>query len=123
MDLLYKEAFEERPVEHESAELMLDEGGMILDCSDSGEKLFGYSRSELIKQHVSRLLPQLSKVKLVENGKLDSQLGFFCHCGRLFQVQSRLRGTFLSELNFILLSYAGMSILRLIVSPLGNVRL
>ena len=117
MNLLHSDAFEERPEEHETAELMLDESGMILDCSDSGEKLFGYSRCELIKQHVSKLLPQLSEFRLVKDGKLDSQLGFFCHCGRLFQGQSRLRGTFSSELNFVLLSYAGMSILRLIVQP------
>jgi len=39
--------------------LALDERGVILDCSKAAERLFGYLRSELMRCHVSQLLPQL----------------------------------------------------------------
>lgn len=101
------------------AELTLDENGMILDCSDSAEGLFKYSRNELIEQPVSKLLPQLSEIKLVKDGKPNPQLGFLCRCGHRFLTRGQY-GTFSSELNFVFLAYGGMSILRLIVHPYGN---
>lgn len=106
--------------EHELAVLMLDENGMILDCSESSTDLFECSRGELIKQPVTRLLPELSHFRLMENGLLDTRLSFLCRCGHHFLTRNQY-GTFSSELSFVLLSYAGMSVLKLIVQPYGNV--
>jgi hypothetical protein len=103
---------------HESAELILDEAGMILDCTDAGEELFECSKNELVKQHVSKLLPQLSKTILVTNGALNSHLSYICRCGYHFMTRSRNRGTFFTDLNFVVLKNGGRNILRLIVRPL-----
>jgi hypothetical protein len=102
---------------HESAELILDEAGMILDCTDAGEDLFECSKNELVKQHISKLLPQLSKTILVTNGALNSHLSYICRCGYHFLTRGRRRGTFFTDLNFVILKNGGRNILRLIVRP------
>jgi PAS domain S-box-containing protein len=97
--------------------LTMDEQGMICDCSKAGEKLFGYSCKDLVWQPVSRLLPELSGISLVTNGEINQQLGFLSHCGHHFQAISRSGNTFMNELYFVLLDYAGRRIVRLIVQP------
>lgn len=110
-------SYQKLPAERcEPAELALDERGMILDCTDSAEDLFGCNRSQLIRKHVSRLLPQLSAIKLLENGILNSQLGFLCRCGHRFLTKGHL-GSFSSELFFVILTYGGITHLRLIMHP------
>ncbi len=104
----------------EPATLTLDELGLIHDCSNSGEKLFGYRRGDLVRQHVSRLFPQLSEVVLVENAKINPRLGFLCHCGHHFMAQGREGRAFLSKLSFVLLDIAGKGALKLTVWPDGN---
>jgi PAS domain S-box-containing protein len=97
--------------------LTLDERGMICDCSNAGEKLFGYSRKNLVWQHVSKLLPELSDISLLENGELNQQLGFLSHCGHHFRAINRMGNTFMNELYFVLLDYAGRRTIRMIVQP------
>lgn len=104
---------------NEPVTLTLDERGMIRDCCSSCEALFGYSRRELVWQHVSKLLPQLSEIKLVQNGQINPRLGFICRCGHLFRSQNRDDSFFYSELSFVNLEHAGMRILRLFVRPHG----
>jgi len=103
----------------EPVTLTLDERGMIRDCCNSCEALFGYSRRELVWQHISKLLPQLSGIKLVKDGQINPRLGFVCRCGHLFRAQSRDDGFFYSELSFVNLEHAGMRILRVFVRPYG----
>ncbi len=105
------------PEWREPAALTLDERGMILDCSDSGEELFGYCRLDLIHQHVSKLLPQLAGVDLIQDGEPNAQLGFLCHIGHPFQFHDCNGGVFNSELSFVHLNHAGKSIVRLIARP------
>ena len=112
-----RERSEQTASGRESAELTLDEAGMILDCTDAGEELFECSKNELVQQHVSELLPQLSKTTLVKNGALNSHLSYICRCGFHFLTQSRRRGTFFTDLNFVILKIGGRNILRLIVRP------
>ena len=97
--------------------LTLDERGMICDCSKAGERLFGYPRREMVWQHVSKLLPELSEIQLVKNGQFNPQLGFLCHCGHHFRTRNRLGGVFLSELHFVLLNDADKHSIRMIVQP------
>jgi PAS domain S-box-containing protein len=97
--------------------LTLDECGMISDCSKAGEKLFGYSRKDLVRQHVSKLLPELSEIQLVKNGQFNSQLGFLCRCGHHFRAINRLGNIFLNELHFVLLDDTGKHTIRMIVQP------
>lgn len=108
---------------HEPPALALDENGVIQRCSESCEELFGYRSLELVKQHVSRLFPQLSEVKLVLDGQFNPMLDFLCHCGHLFQAQNRQGNTFKSELSFVRIEHGGRRSLRLIVRPLKNEQL
>lgn len=97
--------------------LTLDERGVICDCSKAGERLFGYSRRDLVWQHVSKLLPELSEISLVKDGELNQQLGFLSHCGHRFRAINRLGNTFMNELYFVLLDYAGRRTIRMIIQP------
>lgn len=103
-----------------SVTLMLDERGLIHDCSNSSAQLFGYQRGDLVLQHFSMLFPQLSQVVLVVNGNINSRLSFLCHCGHHFMAQGREGRAFLSKLSFVLLEIAGKGVLKLIVWPEGN---
>jgi len=105
----------------EPAALTLDERGMIRDCSRTGEELFGYSRVELTWRHVSKLLPQLSEIDLIQEGQINPLLSFLCHCGQLFEVNSKDGATFPGELNIINLGHPGKLMLRMIVRPAGGV--
>jgi PAS domain S-box-containing protein len=102
--------------------LTLDERGMICDCSNAGEKLFGYRRKEMVSQHVSNLLPELSEIQLIKNGQFNPQLGFLSHCGHHFRAINRLGGIFLNELHFVLLEYAGRRTIRMIVHPFHDIK-
>jgi PAS domain S-box-containing protein len=104
----------------EPAALMLDEKGIIYDCSKAGENLFGYRRSELVWQPVSRLLPQLAEMKLIHNEQFNSRLGYLCRCGHLFQVHSRHGDVFYSALHFVHLHCNGKRMIRLVLRGSGN---
>ena len=105
----------------EPVALILDESGMICDCSKTSEELFGYNLRELISLHVSKLLPQLSEIELVQNGQVNPRLVYLCHCGHLFKAQSHHGGSFLSELCLVCLYNAGKRILKLFILPSINV--
>lgn len=104
----------------EPAALTLDECGMICDCNTACGELFGYNRRELMWQHVSKLLPQLSNIKLVQDGQINPRLNFISHCGHLFYAQKRNGGIFSSVLSFVYLEGEGRHILRLLVRLSGN---
>ncbi|MGO8755750.1 MAG: PAS domain-containing protein [Gallionellaceae bacterium] len=103
---------------HEPPVWLLDESGMIQDSSKSVEELFGYRQSELVWQHISCLIPQLSEVVLIQKGRVNRQIEFICHCGHIFMGLNRNGDTFPNELSFILLEHEGLHTLRLIVRPL-----
>ena len=118
---VWQEWTDEHPAEwHESPALAMDEHGMIRNCNKPGERLFGYQRPDLVRQHVSMLFPQLSSVTLVHEGRFNPLLNYLCRCGKLFQTQNRQGDTFLSKLSFVSLEYDGRRTLRLIVSPSDN---
>lgn len=104
-------------VKDELVALILDESGMICDCSKAGERLFGYLRTDLVWQHISKLLPQLSGIRLVSNGQINPRLGFLSHCGRLFRAQNQQGDIFYGTLHFVHLVCRGKHIIRLILRP------
>ena len=101
----------------EQVALVLDDRGIIRDCSKAGEQLFGYRRSELAWQHISKLIPRLSDVQLVQSGQINPQLEFLCHCGLPFQARNQQGITFDSELHFIRLEHGDSKKIRLIITP------
>ncbi len=94
--------------------LTLDERGVILDCSERGEEFFGYTRAELACQHVSKVLPQLSGLALLEDGEPNAYITYLCHIGHAFEVTPRGGIAFLCGLSLVRLSDAGHTFLRLI---------
>jgi PAS domain-containing protein len=106
---------------HEPAALSLGEQGLIQDCNKSLEKLFGFRRSELVWQHVSKLFPQLAGVEFVQSGQVNPLLKYLCRCGHLYQAQNRQGDCFSSSLSIFRLEYEGIRSLRMIVRPSGGV--
>lgn len=80
------------------AMLALDDLGVIRDCSQACEEMFGYPQNELTGSHISRLLPQLGETELVLEDRINSRLAYLCHCAVAFQARHRDGGAFLSEL-------------------------
>jgi len=105
---------------HESPALSLDEIGVIQDCSKSCEFLFGYQRGELVLQHVSKLIPLISGVELIKEGRFTPLFIHLCHCGHIFHAQNRQGDTFSCNLSSFHLEHDGGRTLRLIVNPLGK---
>jgi PAS domain S-box-containing protein len=106
-----------RRTEDGMAALTLDERGMICDCNSASEKLFGYRRSELVWRHVSMLLPQLTGIDLLEDGRINAELRFRCHIDYRFQVLNRNGERFLGGLWLNDLRNNGSRRLRAIVRP------
>ena len=82
----------------ELAMLALDDGGVIQDCSQTCEQVFGYRQDELTGRHVSTLLPQLKDTELVLDDRVNSRLAFLCHCAIPFQARRRDGNSFTSEI-------------------------
>jgi PAS domain-containing protein len=105
---------------HAAASLLLDDQGMIRDCDGRGEALYGYSLRELVCAHVSKLLPRLRGVELVQDGVLNPQLDQLCHCGHVFRVHGRHGAVFPSELIFVRLGDVGALMHRLFILPAAS---
>ena len=80
------------------ATLILDDLGVILDCSRACEPVFGYLQEALVGRHISVLLPQLANTDLVQEGRINSRLAFLCHCAFAFQARRRDGESFAGEL-------------------------
>lgn len=106
--------------EQEIATLMLDADGMVCDCSDASEILFGYPRRELVWHPVSMVLPQLKAWELMANGQPNPQLRFLCRIGRHFLALTQEGEQFAVELIFNLLNSTGRPELNLIVRPVSS---
>lgn len=83
---------------NELAMLRLDDQGVIRDCSQACEPVFGYSPGELAGRHISILIPQLQDVELVEEGRINARLAHLCHCAISFQARRRDGHHFAGEL-------------------------
>lgn len=101
--------------------LLLDDQGIIKECSQSFEKLFGYNRSELVWQHISCLFPQLSEIDLILEDRLNPLLNYICYCDHIFEALNSRSDIIICNLSFVRIEYDGRRFLRLIVRPYGRV--
>lgn len=97
--------------------LMLDARGVVQDCSEAGESLFGYGRGELVSRHVSVVLPQLAGMDLIENGCLNAHLLFHSRIGGYFHIRNRRGEDVAVDLFVNDLGRRGVHRVRLIVRP------
>lgn len=116
-DELQEMGDEQSAERYEPASISMDDRGMILDCSKSFERYFGYRRRDLVWHHVSSLFPELTEIELVQNGQFNSLLTFQCRCGKLFQAKNMQGITLSCNLSFVSLEYSAKHTLRLFVSP------
>lgn len=100
---------------HEPPALTLDKNGLIMECNDGGAEFFGYSRKELAHQHISTVLPQLSRMELLKGSEPNAEFSFMCRIGYAFEVIPRNGTAILCGLSVVCLSSAGQTLMRLIV--------
>jgi transcriptional regulator of aromatic amino acid metabolism len=91
--------------------------GLIQDCNKSLQVLFGFRRSDLVCQQVSKLFPQLEGIELIQAGRVNPLLNYVCRCGQLYRARTRRGDTFCSHLSIVRLEYAGRPNFRMIVRP------
>lgn len=102
--------------------ISVDARGIILDCSNTSEHIFGYRRRDLLMRHISKLFPELAEVELIQKEEFNQSLVFLCRCGKLLLAKNRLGDTFSCHLNFVHLGNNGKNTFRLIASPADNAR-
>lgn len=103
------------------AVIALSDDGYIEGCSNGCEKLFGYRPDDLLRRHVSMLLPKLEGIRLVEHAEINPRLRYLCHCGVPFQAKRKDGESFSSELFLNRLCSEGPC-LQLIVRALNEKR-
>lgn len=103
--------------------LTLHFNGMITECNKAGSRLLGCLPSELIWQHISRLLPQLKNVALMNGANLNPYLHFLSRVGYKFDVIS-LKGVHLiARVFFCEIGSMEHRFLRVIICPLTSERM
>jgi light-regulated signal transduction histidine kinase (bacteriophytochrome) len=103
--------------------LTLHFNGMITECNRAGSRLLGCLPSELIWQHVSRLLPQLKNVALMEGSNLNPYLHFLSRVGYKFDVISHRGARLVARVFFCEIGSMEHRFLRVIICPLSQERM
>jgi len=99
--------YEQDGKHYEPAVLVLTEDGMIQDCNDAGEKLLGYRPGKMGRQHISGVLPRLSKINLFKGKRVNPYLRFLSRIGHPFEVIGNDSIRFSGELFFNNVENAG----------------
>lgn len=99
----------------EPPSLTLDDQGRILDCSARAEEVFGYSRAQLLHQHVSMVLPEVAEMDLLKDGQPSAYFTFLCRIGYVFKMMPRSGAAILRGLSLVWLTGRGNRLVRLIV--------
>ncbi len=106
--------------ENELAVLTLDDSGMIRDCNMASAKLLGCASNILIWQHISKFLPQLSNLTLVDGERVNPHLRFLSRIGHHFEVITTSGTRFFSAVFFNDVEDFGRHCLRIIFQPVSN---
>lgn len=98
--------------------LTMHYNGMITECNKAGGRLLGCLPSELVWQHISRLLPQLRNIALMEGANLNPYLHFLSRVGYKFDVISHTGVRLIARVFFCEIGSMGHRFLRVIICPL-----
>ncbi len=81
---------------------LVSDNGIILDVNDEGIRLLGYSPGSYAKRHISKLLPKLAKIDLLEDEgeRVNSYLRFLSRIGHNFKILASDGNHFKGELYF-----------------------
>jgi PAS domain S-box-containing protein len=102
----------------DEAVLTLLENGLILNCNKAGAQLLGYEPNQLIWQPISRLLPQLADMALVQDQEINPYLHFLSLVGHRFEVVAANGTHFASELFFSEVEELRRRCLRIVMQPI-----
>jgi PAS domain-containing protein len=102
----------------DEAVLTVLENGLILKCNKAGAVLLGCEASQLIWQPISRLLPQLADMALVQNKEINPYLHFLSLVGHQFEVVAANGVHFASELFFSEVEELSRRCLRIVMQPI-----
>lgn len=107
---------DDKQARSEPLAVVFDEDGVIQDCSTNCENVVGYSRSELVSRHISKLILQFALVPLFVNGQVNPRLDFLSHCGVPFSIQHRQGRTSNRRMSIVQLHHANRTTVRVIIS-------
>lgn len=99
--------------------VILSARGMILECNEAFEMLFGMAWDSMSWQHVSMLFPELDADDFALAGRTSPMQDYLVRCGRLHQGRNRQGGMFSCNLVFVPALHDGDHCLRLTVIPSG----
>lgn len=118
----YRESYIDRNFDvkkKETAVLMFDDNGKVLECNQAAAELLDCSVSELAGQSVSSFFPELRNIFLVHGKRTISCLRFLSSIAHRFDVVSMNGEYFASELNFSEIKNTGRHQLRvMIINPI-----
>lgn len=85
-----------------AATFLVSENGMILDANVKGARLLGCSPKHSAKHHISRLLPNLAEIDLLEEGgeRVNPYLRYLSRIGYNFKIIASDGKHFTGELFF-----------------------
>lgn len=102
---------------NELALLTLDKSGMIKECNKAGADILGCAPSTVTWSNVSRFLPRLGEVPLLEGERVNPYLRFLSRVGHQFEIISMDGARFTSQLFFNEAENLGPHCLRVIIQP------
>lgn len=106
--------------EDQKAVLAIDEHGGICECNQAGEKLFECLSNELIGQPISRVLPALADINLIQGTRSIPEQLFLSRIGHHFEVMRMSGANFYGYLFFSdTTNNHGQNRLRVIICPAG----
>jgi len=97
--------------------LTVNSNGMIAECNRAGGKLLGCLPSELIWQPLSKLLPKLQNVALLQGQNVNPYLNFLSRAGYLFDLQTSKGVHLACRVFFCVVGSVGQHCLRVIICP------
>ena len=103
----------------EPAVIVMNTDGVIVQCDEAAERMFGYRSHELEGIPVGGLLPELDGKRLVGQGSasIDSSLAYRCRCGGAFRAVRRDGSEFPTDLCLNVVRPADRYLVRMIVHP------
>jgi protein-histidine pros-kinase len=101
----------------EPAVIVMNTDGVIIQCDEEAERMFGYQPHELEGVPVGGLLPDLDGKRLVGQGSasIDSRLAYRCRCGGAFRAVRRDGSEFPTHLCLNVVRPADRHLVRMIV--------
>jgi PAS domain S-box-containing protein len=96
--------------------LTVDESGVIRDCGKEVASMFGYTAGEVLDQHISILLPQLTDEEMFRSDRAFARFCHSCRIGVSFRSVTRDGSQFDSHLLVSVIGKPGMRRIRMYVN-------